>query len=191
MIGNDIVDLKQAAKDSNWKRRGFLDKVFTTEEQQLIFSAKDKDQMVWLLWTMKEAAYKAHLQKTEIPFFNPKKIRCQLVSETEGFVSVFKAKYQTKSILTEDWIHTQTVSEENTFGFSDCFLVDALSNISQSEVVRQKLVAYYSATYEIVQSDIKIVKNSFGIPILKIRNQTLKKSLSLSHHGRFGAFAIC
>ena len=191
MIGNDIVDLKQAAKDSNWKRRGFLDKVFTPEEQQLIFSAKDKDQMVWLLWSMKEAAYKAHLQKTEIPFFNPKKLRCQLVSESEGFVFVFDSKYQTKSILTEDWIHTQTVSEENTSGFSDCFLLDQTAHASQSEVVRQKLVAYYSATYKILQSDLKVVKNSFGIPILKITNQTINKSLSLSHHGRFGAFTIC
>ena len=35
MIGNDIVDLKQAAKDSNWQRPRFLDKVFTKHEQDL------------------------------------------------------------------------------------------------------------------------------------------------------------
>lgn len=73
MIGNDIVDLKQAAKDSNWKRPRFLDKIFTPREQQLIWSAKDQDQMVWLLWSMKEAAYKVNVQQFGTRFFNPKR----------------------------------------------------------------------------------------------------------------------
>ena len=69
MIGNDIVDLKQAAKDSSWKRPRFLDKIFTPREQQLIWSAKDQDQMVWLLWSMKEAAYKVNVQQFGKRFF--------------------------------------------------------------------------------------------------------------------------
>ena len=34
MIGNDIVDLDLARKESNWKRKGFLDKIFSLQEQQ-------------------------------------------------------------------------------------------------------------------------------------------------------------
>ena len=36
MIGNDIVDLALAQKESNWKRKGFLDKIFTLQEQLFI-----------------------------------------------------------------------------------------------------------------------------------------------------------
>jgi hypothetical protein len=33
MIGNDVVDLALAQKESNWKRKGFLNKLFTSVEQ--------------------------------------------------------------------------------------------------------------------------------------------------------------
>ena len=43
MIGNDIVDLALAQKESNWKRKGFLNKIFTEKEQLLILNAKNND----------------------------------------------------------------------------------------------------------------------------------------------------
>ena len=84
MIGNDIVDLKQAAKDSNWKRPRFLDKIFTQKEQSIILSSENNDQMIWLLWGMKEAAYKAYVRQFKHVFFNPKLIQCQLGLDNEG-----------------------------------------------------------------------------------------------------------
>ena len=33
MIGNDIIDLKLAKKQSNYRRAGFLDKQFSSSEQ--------------------------------------------------------------------------------------------------------------------------------------------------------------
>ena len=33
MIGNDIVDLDLARTQSNWQRKGFLDKIFTKKEK--------------------------------------------------------------------------------------------------------------------------------------------------------------
>ncbi len=46
MIGNDIVDLVQARFQSNWKRKGFVQKIFTQKEQELIFSSKNPENMV-------------------------------------------------------------------------------------------------------------------------------------------------
>ena len=36
MIGNDIVDLALAKKQSNWRRKGYFEKIFTQQEQHLI-----------------------------------------------------------------------------------------------------------------------------------------------------------
>ena len=72
MIGNDLVDLKVASVESNWKRPRFLDKVFTIEERQLIMNSKNQHQIVWLLWSMKEAAYKINVQQFGKRFYNPK-----------------------------------------------------------------------------------------------------------------------
>ena len=34
MLGNDVVDLQLAAVQSDWRKKGFLDKVFSAEEQE-------------------------------------------------------------------------------------------------------------------------------------------------------------
>jgi phosphopantetheinyl transferase (holo-ACP synthase) len=64
VIGNDIVDLALARKESNWKRPG-LNKIFTTKEQLLISSAENPNTMVWNLWSRKRAAYKIYNRATE------------------------------------------------------------------------------------------------------------------------------
>lgn len=110
MIGNDIVDLSQAAKESNWKRTGYLEKLFTMAERFLIHVAKDPEAMVWLLWTMKESAYKAHTKDTKIRTFAPSLICCNNVivhpTSATGNVSYMGHLYYTQSTLSETYIHT-------------------------------------------------------------------------------------
>ena len=106
MIGNDIVDLNLASIKSNWKRKGFLDKVFTNEEQDLILKANDSFQMVWVLWSMKESAYKVYVQQLKKRFFAPQKLQCTLSSNTTGIVKVFNNQYNTKSIINNRYIAT-------------------------------------------------------------------------------------
>ena len=46
MIGNDIIDLAETRLRSNWKRPGFLEKVFSVEEQKIIHASIDQFQTV-------------------------------------------------------------------------------------------------------------------------------------------------
>jgi len=113
MIGNDLVDLQQAEKDSNWKRKGFMEKIFTRSEQFLINSATKPAQMVWLLWSMKEAAYKIHTRDTKMRSFAPASIHCAnlVLHETEasGLVSYDKEHYHTQTAINSNFIHTLAV----------------------------------------------------------------------------------
>lgn len=119
MIGNDIVDLELAAVESNWKRKGFLEKVFTSRERFLIQSAKDAGMMVWLLWTMKEAAYKAATDKSKIRLFVPCALDCNnliLHDDTAtGNVIYEGAKYYCGSSLTTTYIHTIATAQPDVF----------------------------------------------------------------------------
>ena len=116
MIGNDIVDLSQAAKESNWKRTGYLEKLFTMSERFLIHVAKDPEVMVWLLWTMKESAYTAHTKDTKIRTFAPTLLCCSnvVVHPTWATGNVFYQgkMYYTQSTLSEAYIHT--IASEKT-----------------------------------------------------------------------------
>jgi acyl carrier protein len=76
VIGNDIVDLALARKESNWKRPGYLNKIFTTKEQLLISSAENPNTMVWNLWSRKEAAYKIYNRATGIRGYFPLNLEC-------------------------------------------------------------------------------------------------------------------
>lgn len=110
MIGNDIVDLHRADADSNWRRKGYLQKVFSKEEQQLIQTAANPCQMVWLLWSMKEAVYKIHSRRKNWHVFAPVKLVCTEVKIhgtcATGVVVCQRLKYFTQSTVNPEFIHT-------------------------------------------------------------------------------------
>lgn len=54
MIGNDIVALSDRKTDPR-----FLERVFTKEEQQMILDHSEPSMALWILWAIKEAAFKA------------------------------------------------------------------------------------------------------------------------------------
>ncbi len=111
MIGNDIVDLQQAAQDSNWKRPGFLDKLFAKEEQFLIASyTSDPELMVWLLWSMKESAYKINSGLTKLRSFAPIKLICKNLivhdGKAIGNVVIEDKLYYTETRFNKDYVHS-------------------------------------------------------------------------------------
>jgi phosphopantetheinyl transferase (holo-ACP synthase) len=114
LIGNDIVDLALAAQQSNWKRKGYLHKIFTAEEQLCIMKSTSPDQMVWLLWSMKEAAYKIHSRKMGIRNFAPTALICHGIriinGKAEGAVTIAGEHFFTASIMDEEKIHTLCAS---------------------------------------------------------------------------------
>ncbi|MFN3968072.1 4'-phosphopantetheinyl transferase superfamily protein [Flavobacterium sp.] len=110
MIGNDIIDLAKAKKESNWQRKGFLDKLFTEDEQKLILNSEDSEQMVWNLWSRKEAAYKIYNRQTGERFFNPKCFVCEA-----GEVDFGTYKYFTQTQITSDFIYTIAVTSRDGF----------------------------------------------------------------------------
>ena len=114
MIGNDVIDLVQSRIESNWQRKGFIEKLFTAEEQQYIKDYDKPETMVWLLWSMKEAAYKIYNRQTKIREFCPKKLSCSLdfidCNLALGKVICNENKYYTKSIFSLESIHTIAVN---------------------------------------------------------------------------------
>ena len=184
MIGNDIVDLKQAAKDSNWKRPRFLDKIYTPNEQKLIWSSNNQDQMVWLLWCMKEAAYKVNVQQFGKHFFNPKRLECTLLSNLKGEVIIGDNRYFTESIITEGFIYSIALIESGKSYKSEWFLNQSQDYSSQSKCLKKRFLKTLNL------DEVTIMKNKIGIPKLKHNSDMLNSSFSLTHHGAFSGYAM-
>jgi phosphopantetheinyl transferase (holo-ACP synthase) len=159
MIGNDVIDILQSRKESNWRRKGFLEKIYTPDEQLLISTATDPESMVWILWSMKEAAYKIYNRQTKIREYSPQKLICSIVSQNHssitGSVICSGKTFHTKTILFQDHIHTVAVSHS-----------DDLNKV-----------------IEIEKEGISKDKN--GLPYLLNTLQNTIQDASVSHHGRF------
>jgi phosphopantetheinyl transferase (holo-ACP synthase) len=190
MIGNDIVDLNQAHKDSNWKRPRFLEKVFTQNEQALIFSSKNQNQTVWLLWSMKEAAYKIYVRQFGERFFNPKRLECAFESKTKGRVIIEDRVFNTTSKFDKNYIHTIATMSEVKELKSNCFKAENTSCKSQSQLSRDVVVEVYSKIRNISKNSVTINKDDLGVPFFSLKNRKQKESLSISHHGHYCAYAI-
>jgi len=158
MIGNDVIDILQSRKESNWRRKGFVEKIFTPDEQLLIANSLDPESMVWILWSMKEAAYKVYNRKTKIREYIPKKLSCFIESQNNDFirgkVTCSENTYYTKTFLSKDYIHT----------IAAC----VLDNLNRVIEIEKK----------------SIFKDRNNIPyFVSLENRF--QDVSVSHHGRF------
>ncbi len=115
MIGNDVIDLALANKESNWQRKGFLDKIFTQKEQILIENSNNKETIVWNLWSRKEAAYKIWNRANGVRSFNPSKFECLDFTTTNGRVKFENNLYFTKTEINSHFIHTVAVTKLDDF----------------------------------------------------------------------------
>lgn len=180
-IGNDIIDLNLAKNQSNWQRTGFLEKQFTKNEQEQIYSSKNPFLKVWLFWSMKEAAYKCYTQQFKTRFFAPLKFECQLVSNTSGFVKINDEVYSSETEVTAAYIHTIALKNKN---FKGTIAVFKNENIQTSSIFLNRQIA------SLFSEKISVFKNEFGIPELYQKEKKLPFSISKSHHGNYASYAL-
>lgn len=181
MIGNDIIDLSLAETESNWQRKGFLEKQFTAKEQAIIFDKGNSFEKVWRLWSMKESAYKIYTQQNEQRFFAPKKFECQLTSEDEGIVFFKDQKFYTSSIINESYIFTLATFDKN---LKSDTLIGSPSGINKDIKNKLEEVTGFQA------SEIEQKKSKNGAPNYYHNNKQITKSCSISHHGNYGVFSL-
>ena len=115
MIGNDIIDLSIATTQSNWRRKGYLEKIFHESERLMILESEDPDLMVWILFSMKEAAYKIYSRANKIRAYIPGKFICSEICFNEtiitGLVHCEENIYHTNSKISGSRLHTIAVVE--------------------------------------------------------------------------------
>jgi phosphopantetheinyl transferase (holo-ACP synthase) len=159
MIGNDIVDLVLAQKESHWKRDRFLDKIFTQNEQLLILNSNNPAIMVWNLWSRKEAAYKIYNRQTNIRGYFPLQLECfdlEITNEVIlGKVVMKNRIYYTKTEISSECIDTIAVEKQSNFD-----TIKTLENRNNIQKIN-------------------------GIPNYFENKNSVSRPVSISHHGRF------
>lgn len=189
MVGNDIIDIHEARSSSNWERPGFMQKIFTIKEQSIITTSTDPFKTVWRLWSMKESAYKVFIQAGGARFFNPTKIECSLNSLESGQV-----KIATKTLKTATSINANYIFSTATFDNSNidtCIFKLPENNIKkQSHFMHEQLLSNFAEKYSLNLAELLLEKSATGVPTLHYRKKLLNTSISITHHGKYGAYSI-
>lgn len=172
MLGNDIVDLQLAAVQCNWRRKGYLQKIFTEQEQILIKNARDQDQMVWLLWSMKEAAYKIVNLEVGKRFYSPRSLECFVDYSRftcQGKVVFEGFELKTTTEISTNFVNTTATSAQN------CKIEHYLFHNPKN----------YIDQFNKLSNQYKLTKDDTLLPIVQDIFTEEFCPASVSHHGRY------
>ncbi len=182
MIGNDLVDIQIAYPEKKSENRNFIKKVFNPHEEKLISQSQNKETILWLLWSMKEAAYKAHQRISgHWPKLNPKDYKCRLLNFSNlAEVQVASRFYFINYSCTDRYIHSIASESSGASLFERIYYKDPDA--------KQNFLRDYSEKNGLALENLTIDKDVNGIPSILDQNTKKIVPISLSHHGNFTAF---
>jgi phosphopantetheinyl transferase len=160
----------------------------------------------WLLWTAKEAAFKAVKQADPALVFSPRRFVVAWAGGAAARVAVGDRRLDVTLDLRPDCVHAIATHEEAprvsriasaprsartgrlVWGVEATSLGSGASPELASRRARELAVETVARALGVAASRLAIVREG-RLPRLLDRGRALAASLSLSHHGRFVAFA--
>jgi phosphopantetheinyl transferase (holo-ACP synthase) len=211
--GNDIVALNRVNKQRASQPR-FYSKILSASEQELYLQPEFKqipfENYLWMLWSVKESAYK-YLKRTEHDLvFSPTRIIItsidiplnQLNSPDDkewestvcndefytGKVAYGSNSLHFRSKITSGWIAT-VVNDSDNFD-NVCWGIRSIDDSGydhQSKAARALLLTKLSTLFP---GDLKVEKSIIGYPVILRDMENMNIPVSLAHDGRFVAYSI-
>ena len=211
-VGNDVVDRGDPANLGKSRDARFLDKVFHREEQEFIRSSADPDGALWVLWAVKEAAWKAAVKAAPESERGWKGIRIRLgreCPEPPGGMPDCRMLPEKEGSHGPPWEAARTGVAETFAGpvsfevrqRGDC--IHAVGLLGPSERIlwqaglmsaRGGLIYCLNILLDLADGEA-VIHRALGPqgllpPRLCIRGEPSGIDISLSHDGRFAAWAL-
>jgi hypothetical protein len=145
--------------------------------------------MRWILWSAKEAAYKAARQQRADVVFSPVRFVVALSPSLHGFVSCEDRRWPVRVMQHGNCIHALVVNDHDDGGTLWDYrrlTVAELDNPSLS--VREFAISKIARRLGVPTSDLRI-ERSGRIPKLLLASGGPPRALSFSHHGVYAGFA--
>jgi phosphopantetheine--protein transferase-like protein len=207
-VGNDVVDLQTTDAIGKSGDAKFIQRVLGPDEQEMVFNSKHPDISLWAFWSAKETAYKAISKIFPDVSSAPRRYPVTL-HEVEGSNTLFGDVNTPKGPLTvtisidEDYIHCigavdyKNASDKVVWGVKKIDSDKKFETISLSKreslSARSFAIDHMAVGLNLNPDDIHIDRNQFPCryspPIVFIKGKKENIDLSLSHDGRFVAFA--
>lgn len=217
-LGNDLVCLTTLTRHNRHLDGRFRQKVLTSHEQQLVGAARQPERLLWLIWSLKEAAYK-YCQRlypaltfvpTRFALLNNPALPALLGAtnwQDRGFdhLPAATAQLQTplgvvvgRTVGTEACLMSVVAAsrEETEAVYWEIRRANAPTAAEQSAQVRQATAARFQAEWHL-PADVRVTfdkgQNTVwgaGWPVLHLNDQPHPCILSFSHDARYVAYAF-
>jgi hypothetical protein len=210
--GNDIVSLSVIDPMRTVQPR-FYSKILSLSEQELYsgqaFPSLPFEHFVWLLWSIKESAYKYFQRIDPDLVFSPTRVIVSQLLVDDGFYrGIVHSRAGTvpadgsgagpdtgllysRSILHADHIST-VVSDDKEFErvWWETSSIDRTDHAGQSAAVRSLLLDKLRELLPSGHEGLEIQKTLAGCPVIVKGGERLGIPVSLAHHGRFIAYSF-
>jgi phosphopantetheinyl transferase (holo-ACP synthase) len=193
VVGNDVVDLTDPEAADGSLHPRFEARVLTRRElaQVATLRGRDATRWRWVFWAAKEAAYKvARASDPTVPF-SPRRFEVTMLGPDRATVRHGGVDFAVAVHRNADFVHAvargrSTSPEALLTGVAD---IDGIDGEHPSRAARAFAMQAVASRLGLAPSDLRIERAPRRPPVLLFDGAPAASSLSLSHHGRFVAFA--
>ena len=185
MLGNDIVDLGDPECRAAGLHPRFDARVLTPEERSALRESDAPARLRWVFWAAKEAAYKALRRSDASLGFAPAQFAVRRLSEHAAEVRHAGARLDCRLHVVGDALHAWVLGGGAVRRVCTG-IAERAEEEDASAAVRRFARRRIAAALGVVEDDLRFERRG-RVPDLRVGEARL--ALSLSHHGRFVAFA--
>lgn len=199
-VGNDVVDLQDAANAGKSRDSRLLKKILTDVEIEFVKNAEQPDTALWSFWACKETAYKVIKKYCFDAAFIPRQWQTVFHSApldyAEGKVIISgKSAVHIRLFANAGYVHCtgsddQSVLDKLTWGVESLPKIETDASIFVRQCLVDRLTKHLSQDFHQIEIRRTRKNDEFSPPCVYVCGVKTDMDISLSHDGRFVAYAF-
>lgn len=185
LVGNDVVDLDDAAIASSHLRARFVERVCHPTERVRVASARAPKVLLWSLFAAKEAAFKVVVKRGPVVFAHRRFVVAEDLGSVgfEGLELRLRVQVSGSCVHAVAWLGAAPTSSE---------VVPVGPGEDPGRVARRALLASFGEVegLEVAREPLPGAWDGYGPPRVRRSGFWLPVDVSLAHDGRFAGYAV-
>jgi phosphopantetheinyl transferase (holo-ACP synthase) len=189
MVGNDVVDLHARAVVAGPRHPRFDARVFAPSEHRALRESAEPNALRWTFWAAKEAAYKVAKKLDGATVWSPLRFVVSLDGAGDGTVEHGGRRIPVRVDTDAERVHAVAIDRAEALPAVRARVAElpeegADPSAAVRRLAREELAPLLGAE----PAALEIARRE-RIPVLRLAGRDAPFDLSLSHHGRFIAYA--